>query len=110
MDEAAEGFAKLGIRGLKSPMSVRKYRQAWQHAIDNGWAEASEPGKKCGLPEQQFEFPKLVHKKPKTPPAPPGTYETIVIDPPGQNGRRPLVKSIQRFFQSVTSRTLEFAA
>ena len=29
-------FAALGIRGLSSRPSVIKYRQAWQHAIDEG--------------------------------------------------------------------------
>lgn len=75
-------FAGLGIRGLKSHVSVRKYRQAWQHAIDEGWAKPAKPGKRCVLPDQPFELPKLVHETPKTPPAPPGTYETIVVDPP----------------------------
>jgi len=47
-------FSELGIRGLKSVNSVTKYRQAWQHAIDEGWAKQAKPGKKCVLPEQPF--------------------------------------------------------
>jgi hypothetical protein len=50
-------FAALGIRGLKSHNSVTKYREAWQHAIDEGWAEVSEPGKRCVLPEESFDGP-----------------------------------------------------
>ena len=34
-------FAQLEIRGLSSKVSVIKYRQAWQHAIDEGWAEGA---------------------------------------------------------------------
>jgi hypothetical protein len=48
-------FAALGIRGLKSHNSVSKYRSAWQHAIDEGWAEPAEPGKLCVLPEETFD-------------------------------------------------------
>ena len=47
-------FAELGIRGLSSRNTVTKYRSAWQHAIDGGWAKPAEPGMKCGLPEQPF--------------------------------------------------------
>ena len=48
-------FAALGIRGLKSNKSVGKYRQAWQQAIDEGWAKPAKPGKRCVLPDNPFE-------------------------------------------------------
>ena len=48
-------FAALGIRGLSSRPSVIKYRQAWENAIEQGWAEPAEPGKRSVLPEQPFE-------------------------------------------------------
>lgn len=70
-------FAALGIRGLKSNNSVIKYRQAWEHAIEQGWAEAAEPGKRCVLPDQPFELPKLVHEKPETPPIPAGVVDRL---------------------------------
>ncbi len=51
-------FAALGIRGLKTRDSVRKYRSAWQYAIDEGWVKPARPGKRCALPEQPFESPR----------------------------------------------------
>ena len=76
-------FASLGIRGLTSAPSVRKYRRAWQQAIGNGWAKNAVPGKRCILPEQSFEFPKIEQgRSTENIPPPAGTYETIVIDPP----------------------------
>ena len=48
-------FAGLGIRGLTSQLSVRRYRVAWQCAIDRGWATPEVPGQKCVLPEHPFE-------------------------------------------------------
>lgn len=50
-----EEFAELGIRGLKTRNSVRKYRQAWQYAMDQGWAELAEPGKRVALPPEEFK-------------------------------------------------------
>jgi hypothetical protein len=50
-------FTSLGIRGLSSRTSIIKYRQAWEHAIDEGWVEPAEPGKRCVLPEQPFGGP-----------------------------------------------------
>jgi len=39
-------FAAMEIRGLSSHVSVRKYRRAWQLAIDEGWAKAAVPGRR----------------------------------------------------------------
>lgn len=48
-------FAELGIRGLKTRDSVRKYRRAWQYAVDSGWAEPAEPGGRLALPAEPFK-------------------------------------------------------
>ena len=48
-------FAALGIRGLKSPGTVGKYRKAWQMAVDKGWAEPAVPGERLALPPGPFE-------------------------------------------------------
>jgi phage N-6-adenine-methyltransferase len=48
-------FAAMKIRGLTSHNSVRKYRNRWQEAIDEGIAEPAEPGKKAVLPEVEFK-------------------------------------------------------
>ena len=47
-------FAALGIRGLKSDNSVRKYRGAWQWAIDKGWARFAKPSQTVELPTEPF--------------------------------------------------------
>lgn len=54
-------FAELGFRGLKSRNSVRKYREAWQYAMDQGWAELAEPGKRVTLPAEDFTTPADAH-------------------------------------------------
>lgn len=48
-------FADLGIRGLTSRPSVGKYRRAWQHAVDQGWAEPAQPGQRIELPGVEFK-------------------------------------------------------
>jgi phage N-6-adenine-methyltransferase len=53
MSESA--FADRGIRGLKSRNSVRKYRQAWQYAVDQRWTEPAAPGKLVALPPEEFK-------------------------------------------------------
>jgi phage N-6-adenine-methyltransferase len=50
-----ETFAQLGIRGLTSPNSVRKYRRAWERAIDEGWAQPAKPGEVVALPAEEFK-------------------------------------------------------
>lgn len=48
-------FADLKIRGLSSLNSVRKYRERWQRAIDDGIAESAEPGQSVALPTEPFK-------------------------------------------------------
>lgn len=50
-----EGFAELGIRGLKTRVTVRKYRRAWEQAVQEGRTEAAEPGKRVRYPDKDFE-------------------------------------------------------
>lgn len=50
-----EEFAALGIRGLRTHTSVRKYRRVWQRAIDDGEAEPTEPGARVELPSIDFK-------------------------------------------------------
>jgi DNA N-6-adenine-methyltransferase (Dam). len=52
---SCEDFAGLGIRGLGSHNTVRKYRRAWDHAIEQGWAEPSRPGMRAILPAEDFK-------------------------------------------------------
>jgi phage N-6-adenine-methyltransferase len=47
-------FAALGIRGLTSDVSVRRYRRAWQYAVDQGWADVAVPGERAQLPSEPF--------------------------------------------------------
>jgi phage N-6-adenine-methyltransferase len=47
-------FAGLGIRGLKTRDSVRKYRNAWQRAISHGSAVDVHPGDAVELPTDLF--------------------------------------------------------
>lgn len=47
-------FAELGIRGLSSRPAVRKYRAAWQAAIDHGIACSVAVGDAVELPEVDF--------------------------------------------------------
>lgn len=56
-----EEFSKLGIRGLSSVPSVRKYRKRWQEAIDEGIAEPSEPGRHVRLPDLDFKVDSKAH-------------------------------------------------
>lgn len=48
-------FAELGIRGMTTRNSVRKYRNAWQKAVDEGWAEPAQPGERVALPDARFK-------------------------------------------------------
>jgi hypothetical protein len=47
-------FAALGIRGLSSHVTVRKYREAWQAAMDAGKAAEAVPGKPVELPDMDW--------------------------------------------------------
>ena len=50
-----DDFAGLGIRGLSSHNTVRKYRRAWRTAVDEGWAEPTKPGEVAALPSVPFK-------------------------------------------------------
>jgi phage N-6-adenine-methyltransferase len=54
-------FADLGIRGLSTRDSVRKYRQAWQYAVDRGWADVAVPGERAQLPNEPFREAAAAH-------------------------------------------------
>lgn len=47
-------FADRSIRGLSSRPSVRRYRRAWEMAVQEGWAEPAQPGQWVDLPTQDF--------------------------------------------------------
>jgi hypothetical protein len=47
-------FADRKIRGLTTRNSVRKYREAWEHAIEQGWAVPAAPGQRVMLPGEPF--------------------------------------------------------
>lgn len=47
-------FAELGVAGLRSRESVRRYRNAWQSATDSGWVRPVKPGDRVTLPSQPF--------------------------------------------------------
>jgi DNA N-6-adenine-methyltransferase (Dam) len=50
------GFAALGIRGLSSINTVRKFRSAWARAVERGWADPVKPGDRIRLPDQDFNL------------------------------------------------------
>lgn len=47
-------FAELGVTGLRSQESIRRYRNAWQAAIDAGQVRPVAPGDNVVLPELPF--------------------------------------------------------
>lgn len=49
-----EEFAALGIRGLTDPKTVRKYRRAWEIAMEKHGADLAVPGKRVALPAASF--------------------------------------------------------
>lgn len=54
IEMSCEEFSALGIRGLSSDNTVRKYRRAWEHAVKQGWAEPARRGQPVFLPSQPF--------------------------------------------------------
>jgi hypothetical protein len=46
-------FARLGLAGLTKPETIRRYRNAWQDAIDRGKAQPVRPG------DDNIEIPDL---------------------------------------------------
>ncbi|MGW0245081.1 hypothetical protein ACWDYH_00425 [Nocardia goodfellowii] len=63
MDE----FSKLGLVGLSSRTTVRRYRQAWKLAIQDGFATFVMPGDEIALPEVDWN---AYFNPPKPPRAP----------------------------------------
>jgi hypothetical protein len=53
-------FVSLGIIGLTTADSVRKYRDAWSYAVEHGHARAAKPGKTVKLPD--LPFPPMDHR------------------------------------------------
>lgn len=47
-------FAAREFAGLSSRSSVHRYRDAWIHAINQGWAVPVAPGEQVTLPDQPF--------------------------------------------------------
>lgn len=47
-------FAEKGYAGLASRTAVHRYRDAWIHAINEGWTSPVEPGQQVTLPEKDF--------------------------------------------------------
>jgi phage N-6-adenine-methyltransferase len=54
-------FAALGIRGLRSDDSVRKWRRRWQYAMDHLEAEVAQPGGRITLPSEPYTEPTGAH-------------------------------------------------
>lgn len=51
-------FAELGIYGLRSATTVSAYAEAWQSAVDDGYAEPSALGGSVELPDpEEHHFP-----------------------------------------------------
>jgi hypothetical protein len=63
--EPIEVFAKRGINGLKSHVTVAAYRKAWQEAINQGEAVAAEPGATVALPDLTWESRKAIEATPE---------------------------------------------
>lgn len=51
---SAREFAEMGVAGLRSQDTVRRYRNAWQTAIDAGRVRPVAPGDLVVLPETPF--------------------------------------------------------
>lgn len=49
-----QAFSDLGINGLKTIDSVRKYRNEWEQAVKRGETKESAPGMKVKLPDRDF--------------------------------------------------------
>lgn len=47
-------FASLGVRGIGSRPTVRRYRSIWQSAIDHGHASSVAPGDVIEIPDMAF--------------------------------------------------------
>jgi hypothetical protein len=82
-------FAELGMAGLRSEQTVRRYRNQWQRAIDAGKALVVRPGDGYEVPELDWDTPPGEPKTrgPKTgitgmlPPLPSVIRETVAEQP-----------------------------
>lgn len=73
-------FAALKVPGLGSRNSVAKYRKAWQAAIDDGLAEAIQPGDLIHIPDAEWLDYFQTRQMPPIPkPTPKG--ESINVEP-----------------------------
>ena len=50
-----QAFAEMGISGLASRNTIKKYRKAWQRAIDVGAAKDVQPGQRVTLPDLDWQ-------------------------------------------------------
>lgn len=49
-------FAELGIRGLSSQNTVRRYRSEWESAVESGEVPPAVPGQPVQLPSRDFKW------------------------------------------------------
>lgn len=82
-------FAALGINGLRAPRTVRMYREAWQLAIEEGWAKAVEPGDMALLPPEFWPDGRLDDDGSPLKTFPPMRQSTNGIDEDVQAGSSP---------------------
>lgn len=73
-------FTELEIHGLRSTSSVAKYHEAWQIAVDEGYAKPSGLRRTMKLPDSEE------HPFPPTKPEPPDAFTETAADR-GQVGR-----------------------
>lgn len=50
-------FAKLGIQGLRSALTVREHRHNWRQAIADGQAIEVGPDDVVTLPDEDYPYP-----------------------------------------------------
>src|SRR5690242_9875076 len=50
-----EQYARLGIHGLRSATTVRRYQRAWQKAVDDGLTQPAKLGVEVDLPEIEWD-------------------------------------------------------
>lgn len=54
---SVEAFAALGIAGLRSIDTVRRYLRAWERAIELGWTGEVSPGDHVQVPDAPWPLP-----------------------------------------------------
>jgi hypothetical protein len=74
-------FAELGIVGLRSPVTVARYVEAWNAAVDNGKAKPVKPGQRVALPDLDWPYePKNLREARKRDPEKAAAYERAAKD------------------------------